>query len=67
MTVIISLLTLALAGIGIRRRQKGPASVPAAAESRSGFPVLVLLLISSTAAIEHAPWYRPPVSSEVSR
>ncbi|WP_432114706.1 hypothetical protein [Streptomyces sp. S1] len=67
MTAIISLLTLALAGISIRRRQKGPASVPAAAESRSGFPVLVLLLIASTAAIEHTPWSRPPVFSEASR
>ncbi|MFC8269535.1 hypothetical protein ACFUIZ_28025 [Streptomyces cinereoruber] len=67
-TVIAALLTLGLAGVSVRHRQKKPA--PAFPSGRSGFPscagllVLVLLLIASTAVFEHNPWPQPSAVSK---
>ncbi|MEQ4608273.1 hypothetical protein [Streptomyces bacillaris] len=70
-TVIAALLTLGLAGVSVRHRQKKP--TPAFPSGRSGFPscagflVLVLLLIASTAVIEHNPRPQPSAVSKESR
>ncbi|MFI8103513.1 hypothetical protein [Streptomyces sp. NPDC086023] len=69
-TVLVTLLTLGLAGLSVRLRQKKPAA--AVPGGRNGFPscagflVLVLLLIASTAVVEHAPWPQPSASPKES-
>ncbi|MEU0404098.1 hypothetical protein ABZ318_28495 [Streptomyces sp. NPDC006197] len=70
-TAITALLTLGPAGLSVRHKQKKPAS--ALPSERTGLPsyvgflVVVLLLIASTAVIEHNPWSQPSVLSKESR